>query len=407
MFGWGKKKDAKSDKKQQPKVELVKVEVPFENPPATSKPPAEKSLTKEQRAKYTEVLKHFQDESLELPITEKHAAGDEKRALSHDEKAWLTRECLLRYLRATKWVVHDAISRIEGSISWRREFGIDNYLDESKNIVTPALVEEESRTGKEVVLGFDNDARPCLYLKPGRQNTKSSFRQVQFLVWTLERTIDFMRPGQDSLTLLIDFLQHPELKSQVEVSKVPPLNVGRQVLHILQTHYPERLGKALLTNIPFLGWGFLKLIHPFIDPLTREKIIYDEPFIKYCPSEQLDKDFEGSVDFEYNHDVYYNTLVEMAEKKRKHYINRFDKFGALIGLSEVDLRGEGDEITIPIGTHAGDDKLVSEKTTTTTTEEPSEEKENSSQDAEVVIEETVEDKQVEKLAEQTAEKLTV
>ncbi|GMF05438.1 unnamed protein product [[Candida] boidinii] len=97
----------------------------------------------------------------------------------------------------------------------------------------------------------------------------------------------------------------------------------------------------------------------------------------------------------------------MAEKKRKHYINRFDKFGALIGLSEVDLRGEGDEITIPIGTHAGDDKLVSEKTTTTTTEEPSEEKENSSQDAEVVIEETVEDKQVEKLAEQTAEKLTV
>ncbi|GMF82792.1 unnamed protein product [[Candida] boidinii] len=97
----------------------------------------------------------------------------------------------------------------------------------------------------------------------------------------------------------------------------------------------------------------------------------------------------------------------MAEKKRKHYIERFDKFGALVGLSEVDLRGDGDEITIPIGSHAGE-KLESEKTTTTTaTEETFGEKENSSQNADVVIEEVGEDKKVERLAEQMAEKLAV
>lgn len=246
--------------------------------------------------------------------------------------------------------VKDAIERIEGTIAWRREFGIE-YQDDEKNKVNPDLVAPESLTGKQVVLGFDNDARPCLYLKPGRQNTKTSHRQVQHLVYCLEKVIDFMPSGQDSLALLIDFKQHPEISANVETSKIPPISVGREVLHILQTHYPERLGKALLTNIPFLGRAFLKLIYPFIDPLTREKLVFDAEFIKFVHAEQLDKDFDGVVDFEYNHEIYYPALVEMTKQRRTHYMERYHKFGAVVGLSEVDLRGTHAELTIPVGKH--------------------------------------------------------
>lgn len=317
--------------------------VPFDSPPKDIEPPSSSKLEKDQVEKYGKVYSHFKDDSLKVANSEKDG-NSEKSELSYSEKAWLTRECILRYLRATKWEVDEAISRIEGTIAWRRGFGI---VDGS---LSSELVAPEDETGKQVILGYDNDSRPCLYLKPGRQNTKTSFRQVQHLVFMLERVIDFMPSGQDSLALLIDFKQHDKVGDvKMHSSKIPPVQTGRQVLHILQTHYPERLGRALLTNIPWLGWTFLKIIYPFIDPLTREKLVFDEPFAKYCPKSQLDKDFDGDVNFEYKHEIYWPKMVEMADAKQAHYMERFKLFGGCVGLSELDLRGTHSELKIPIG----------------------------------------------------------
>jgi hypothetical protein len=339
MAIFGKKK-----KEEEPKVDpslLIKTEVPFQTLPSGAKIPEPIKLTEEQQQKYDAILKHFQNPDLEVYTTEKNQTTKQK--ITEIERSWLTKECFLRYLRATKWVIDDCISRIEGSLAWRREFGITGEND----ILTPDLLSVENETGKEVILGYENDARPILYLKPGRQNTKTSFRQVQHLVYMLERVIDYMPPGQDSLALLIDFKQYDDVEG-AQSSKIPPVNVGRQVLHILQTHYPERLGKALLTNIPWLGWTFLKIIHPFIDPLTREKLVFDEPFPRYVPVDQLDKLYGGHVDFTYNHKVYWDRMNEIAAEKRKHYQQRFKKFGSIVGLSERDLRGDDEELHHPV-----------------------------------------------------------
>ncbi|KAK6204927.1 Pdr16 phosphatidylinositol transfer protein [Scheffersomyces amazonensis] len=328
-------------------VVIEKSYLPFESPSSESKLLPEPKLTDEQKSKYQFVLKYFQNEELLIAISEdNHKLKDKSlyKPLTIDEKTWLTRECFLRYLRATKWNQSDAIDRIELTLAWRREFGIDKFYDKD-NIVNGELVSEENETGKEVILGYDNDSRPCLYLKPGRQNTKTSQRQVQHLVYMLERVIDYMPSGQDSLALLIDFKAHP---IGTQGGKIPPVGTGRQVLHILQTHYPERLGKALLTNIPWLGWTFLKIIHPFIDPLTREKLVFDQPFINYVPKEQLDKDFNGNVDFDYVHEKYWNKMIEISQVKKQKYFERFEKFGSKIGLSEVDLRGTHEELVHPV-----------------------------------------------------------
>lgn len=331
-------------------TKLVKTNTPFSELPPLSNIPAQLELTSEQKDKYNTILKHFQDPSLQIFTTEKDPK--DKALLTSHEKSWLTRECFLRYLRATKWDVKECIKRIEGSVSWRREFGISG---EPGDVVTADLCSPENETGKEVILGYENDARPILYLKPGRQNTKTSDRQVQHLVYMLERVIDYMPAGQDSLALLIDFKQYDDVKNE-HASKIPPIGIGRQVLHILQTHYPERLGKALLTNIPWLGWTFLKLIHPFIDPLTREKLVFDEPFPKYVPIEQLDKAYGGYVDFTYDHGTYWPAMNKIADEKKAKYFERFQKFGGVVGLSEFDLRGDGEQLVYPV-----EQSIVSEK----------------------------------------------
>ncbi|EMG46906.1 Phosphatidylinositol transfer protein, putative [Candida maltosa Xu316] len=216
------------------------VYIPFTAPSSESHIPKEKELTDEQKEKYLTVLHHFQEPNLKIAISEEtHKHHQKTKELTDGEKSWLTRECFLRYLRATKWDEKEAIDRIELTLSWRREFGVNEPFD-NQNLVNGDLVSPENETGKEVILGFDNDARPCLYLKPGRQNTKTSERQVQHLVYMLEKVIDYMPSGQDSLALLIDFKAHPV---GTQSGKIPPVGIGRQVLHILQTHYPERLSK--------------------------------------------------------------------------------------------------------------------------------------------------------------------
>lgn len=320
---------------------------PFASPAPECQIAEEKPLEKDQTDKYIQVHKHFSSPEFVVGLSEAEAKGKDKsnfKPLTHSEKGWLTRECFLRYLRATKWDVNEAIKRIELTLAWRREFGIASLLEED-NEVNGQLCSEENETGKEVILGFDNNSRPCLYLKPGRQNTKTSQRQVQHLVYMLEKVIDYMPSGQDSLALLIDFKSSPV---GTKSNKIPPIGIGKQVLHILQTHYPERLGKALLTNIPLLAWTFLKMIHPFIDPLTREKLVFDQPFAEYVPTAQLDKDFGGRVNFEYDHSKYWDEMIRIAEEKKKKYVMRFEEFGSVVGLSEVDLRGDLEDLVYPV-----------------------------------------------------------
>lgn len=315
---------------------LPKRHVPFDKPVNPIVAPTSKLLALEQNM-YDAVLAQ-----ISTYVAKPFPVSDAKNAPVHPvlpaELAWLTKECFLRYLRATKWKQEQAVRRIQETLVWRRAFGVVEVPGHSdpNSLIRPALVEEENKTGKSLIVGYDNDNRPCLYLRNGYQNTSASIRQVQHLVFMLERVIQFMPPGQDTLALLIDFKAAPaHLKLSL---KFPGLSITKQCLHVLQHHYPERLGKGLFTNIPWIGHAFFKVAGPFIDPYTRLKTIYDQPFENFVPREQLDKEFNGAIDFEYIHDIYWKEMNAMAEAKHAVYLENFARLGGTIGLSEYDLR---------------------------------------------------------------------
>ena len=43
-------------------------------------------------------------------------------------------------------------------------------------------------------------------------------------------------------------------------------------IEIMQSYYPERLGKALLIHVPYLFMKAWKMVQPFIDPNTKDKV---------------------------------------------------------------------------------------------------------------------------------------
>lgn len=104
-----------------------------------------------------------------------------------------------------------------------------------------------------ILNGFDNEGRPIIYMRPGRENTQKSPRQIDHLIFHLsvvrvflrcgrnlldvlffvrnrERAIDFAPPGVETVTIVVDY------KSATSQSN-PSIGTARQVLHILQNHY--------------------------------------------------------------------------------------------------------------------------------------------------------------------------
>ncbi|KAL8779465.1 MAG: hypothetical protein Q9213_006919 [Squamulea squamosa] len=293
---------------------------PFINPSSASKIPTASTLTPDQSSKYEKLLTTVKSWTTKPSTT----PNPPDYPLTDSDRMWLTRECLLRYLRATKWDVHQAGLRLQGTLTWRQEYGLEKH--------TPKYISPENATGKQVLTGYDVAGRPCLYLNPGKQNTERSNKQVEHLVYMLERTIDLMPAGQENLSLIINF-------DKKLGGERPPLWQGKQVLNILQSHYPERLGRALIINIPWIVQPFFKLINPFIDPATREKLKFDQDLRHFVPPAQLLTTHGGDVDFVYEHDVYWPALNELAAKKKAMMVERWETAGKKIGESEFYLRG--------------------------------------------------------------------
>ena len=107
-----------------------------------------------------------------------------------------------------------------------------------------------------------------------------------------------------------------------------------KVLNILQQHYVETLGRALVVNLPYLLNFFYKGISPFLDPVTRDKarihssslphpvldidhriwlrvwqMRFNPDLSELIPKEQLDADFGGEYEFEFEPETYWEQIV--------------------------------------------------------------------------------------------------
>jgi hypothetical protein len=95
----------------------------------------------------------------------------------------------------------------------------------------------------------------------------------------------------------------------------------------------------LTSVVPWLVWGFFKLITPFIDPLTREKLKFNEDMRLHVPPEQLWTEFQGDLEFDYDHATYWPALLKLCDEKHAELKARWIEAGKNYGESELYLKG--------------------------------------------------------------------
>eukprot|EP00741_Cyanophora_paradoxa_P022161 tig00021435_g21393.t1 len=229
-----------------------------------------------------------------------------------EKRAWLDDACLYRHLRARSWDLTKAETMLRAGMKWR----FDDYRPMD---IKWSEVEKEGETGKVYRNGKDKLGHPVLIMRPKNQNTKDRVGQIKLLVYMLERCCEEMTDGVEQLLLIIDFKGYG-------YSNAPDMGTSQETLHIVSNYYPERLFRALSVDPPWIFWAFYKLITPFIDPITAQKVqfapegrdssaaAYDKLY-ELVPKEDLEELLHGSSKWVFKVEDY--RVDELANDLRK------------------------------------------------------------------------------------------
>ncbi|CAH9067369.1 unnamed protein product [Cuscuta europaea] len=217
---------------------------------------------------------------------------------------YCTDACLRRCLEARNWNVEKAKKMLDETLKWRLM-----YKPEEIRWIEVA---QEGETGKAFKANFqDRLGRPVLIMRPGKQNSSSAEGCIRHLVFLMENATVNLAEGQEQMSWLIDFYGW-------SMSKSTPMKLAREIIYILQNHYPERLAIIVLYSPPRLFEAFWKVVKYFVDPKTTQKIKFVYPndedsleFMKtYFDSENLPSDFGGKATLKYDHEEFSRLMAQ-------------------------------------------------------------------------------------------------
>lgn len=168
----------------------------------------------------------------------------------------LDRGRMQRFLRARGGDVQAAAAMLRADIEWRAQHQIPPPL----SAFAPRLAQR-----KGYFIGVAKSGMPVAVVNIGRHsNTEPVDENIAFSIYMLELAIQAMRDGVEKVMVLIDFdgfgmrcIDYPFLRRAIE---------------ILQNNYPERLGLVCLMEAPFVCQAAWRVIRPWLDEETRDKI---------------------------------------------------------------------------------------------------------------------------------------
>ncbi|CAI9754297.1 unnamed protein product [Fraxinus pennsylvanica] len=281
----------KIEEKVEAAVEEIKETIVHEVPP----PPAEEcppAPTEEEKPKEEEAV----EETAPPPPPEEVSIWG--IPLLADERS---DAILLKFLRARDFKVKEAFSMLKSVVAWRKEFKIDELLEE-----------ENVGEGLEKVVymhGVDKEGHPVCYNAYGEFQDKDLYnntfadaeKRAKFLRWRIQfleksiRKLDFSPEGVCTIVQVNDLKNSPGLF----LLKKELRQATNQALQLLQDNYPEFVAKQVFVNVPWWYVAYNRMISPFFTERTKSKFVFAGPtktaetLFKYIAPEQVPVQYGG------------------------------------------------------------------------------------------------------------------
>ncbi|CAJ1974760.1 unnamed protein product [Sphenostylis stenocarpa] len=205
---------------------------------------------------------------------------------------------LLKFLRARDFKVKDAFAMIKGTIRWRKEFGMEELLEEDLGDDLEKAV---------YMHGFDKEGHPVCYNIYGEFQNKELYKKSfsdeekrhRFLRWRIQfleksiRRLNFTPGGISTI------VQVNDLKNSPGPAKWELRQATKQALQLLQDNYPEFVAKQVFINVPWWYLAVNRMISPFLTQRTKSKFVFAGPsksaetLLRYIAAEQLPVKYGG------------------------------------------------------------------------------------------------------------------
>ncbi|CAF1241450.1 unnamed protein product, partial [Didymodactylos carnosus] len=259
---------------------------------------------------------------------------------------------LLRFLRACRFDIEKTREFICHSLAWRKKNGIDKLL---LYYEVPEVIQKYF-PGR--FLDADRDGRPIFILRLGEMDVRGLMKSLkgedEFIRYTIylveqglqkcnENTKLFGKPIS-SMCLILDFENF-----SVKHLYRPGFRLLSQIIDVMDSHYPETLGKLIFTRSPKLFPVLWTIINTFIKERTKEKfvILKMDELVGYIDENNI-PDFLGGLST--------IQLPNAGLVPRSMYVNdepdKFDTESTLFGENEYVVTtlkdGGSHEIHIPI-----------------------------------------------------------
>ncbi|CAF1234458.1 unnamed protein product, partial [Didymodactylos carnosus] len=260
---------------------------------------------------------------------------------------------LLRFLRARRFDIEKAREFICHSLAWRKKNGVDKLL---LYYEVPEVFQKYFPGG---FIGADRDGRPVFVLRLGEMDVRGVMKSLkgedEFIKYTIylveqglhkcdENTKLFGKPIS-SVCVILDFENF-----SVKHLYRPGFRLLSQIIDVMDSHYPETLGRLIFTHSPKLFPVLWTIINTFIEERTREKfiILKADELVDYIDENNL-PDFLGGL-----------TTIQLPNGglvPRSMYVNddepdKFDSESTLFGDNEYVVTtlkdGGSHEIHVPI-----------------------------------------------------------
>ncbi|XP_049344847.1 patellin-3-like [Solanum verrucosum] len=303
------------EKKETPPVVEEKKEIPpvvveekKETPPPAEEEDGSKAVEEiketivEVTATSTAPVEETAVPAEEVPATEEDVAPEEVSIwgipLLADERSDVI---LLKFLRARDFKVKEAFAMLKSVVAWRKEFNIDELLEE-----------DLSGLGLEKVVynhGVDKEGHPVCYNAFGAfqdnelyQNTFADKEKMnKFLRWRIQfmeksiRNLDFSPDGICTFVQVIDLKNSPGLY----LYKKELRQATNRALQLLQDNYPEFVAKQVFINVPWWYPAYYRMINALFTTRTKSKFVFAgasrsaETLFKYIVPEQVPVQYGG------------------------------------------------------------------------------------------------------------------
>lgn len=209
-------------------------------------------------------------------------------------------DALRRVLRARRGHVSAAADMLGVTQEWRRK----ETPWWPASAIPLHMIDAAARSGKAYIHGARDDGGPLVWIRAAlHDKNEDRVAQRRFIIAVNDECVARINASAKP------DLPAPQMFISVDFNGFGwaqfDTNAGITIVQTLSAHYPERLGRIVFFNTPFLFKAFWSVVKPFIDVRTSHKIVFlsdqrELPSALGVPLTAIPRWCGGTSDYIYN-----------------------------------------------------------------------------------------------------------